>query len=291
MKTPFFTGACTALVTPFLNGKVNHNMLNILLQRQMDAGIGAVVLCGTTGEAPTLSDEEKIGIFHSAKQFAGKGCTIIAGTGSNDTRHAIELSLAAEEAGADGILVVTPYYNKATSDGLIAHYSAIANAVHIPLIVYNVPSRTGVDIPVSVYKKLAEIPNIAGVKEASTDITKIVKIRAACPADFSVWSGNDDMTVPVMALGGLGVISVASNILPMQVQAMAHAALAGDFDSAAALQLDLLPLNSLLFCEVNPIPVKAALNLLGYDCGSCRMPLTELSPEHRKQLTALLNCL
>lgn len=291
MKTPFFTGACTALVTPFLNGKVNHTMLNILLQRQMDAGIGAVVLCGTTGEAPTLSDEEKIGIFHSAKQFAGKGCTIIAGTGSNDTRHAIELSLAAEEAGADGILVVTPYYNKATSDGLIAHYSAIANAVHIPLIVYNVPSRTGVDIPVSVYAKLAEIPNIAGVKEASTDITKIVKIRAACPADFSVWSGNDDMTVPVMALGGLGVISVASNILPMQVQAMAHAALAGDFDSAAALQLDLLPLNSLLFCEVNPIPVKAALNLLGYDCGSCRMPLTELSPEHRKQLTALLNCL
>ena len=291
MKTPFFTGACTALVTPFLNGKVNHTMLNILLQRQMDAGIGAVVLCGTTGEAPTLSDEEKIGIFHSAKQFAGKGCTIIAGTGSNDTRHAIELSLAAEEAGADGILVVTPYYNKATSDGLIAHYSAIANAVHIPLILYNVPTRTGVDIPVSVYAKLAEIPNIAGVKEASTDITKIVKIRAVCPADFSVWSGNDDMTVPVMALGGLGVISVASNILPMQVQAMAHAALAGDFDSAAALQLDLLPLNSLLFCEVNPIPVKAALNLLGYDCGSCRMPLTELSPEHRKQLTALLNCL
>lgn len=288
MKTPFFTGACTALVTPFLNGKVNFTMLKILLQRQMDAGVGAVVLCGTTGEAPTLSDEEKIEIFHSAKQFVGKGCTIIAGTGFNDTRHAIELSLAAEEAGADGILVVTPYYNKATSDGLIAHYSAIANTVHIPVILYNVPSRTGVDIPVSVYTRLAELPNIAGVKEASADITKIAKIRAACPADFAVWSGNDDMTVPVMALGGLGVISVASNILPMQVQAMAHAALAGDFDSAAALQLDLLPLNKLLFCEVNPIPVKAALSLLGYDCGSCRMPLSELSHEHRKQLTALL---
>ena len=291
MKTPFFTGACTALVTPFLNGKVNFTMLKILLQRQMDAGIGAVVLCGTTGEAPTLSDEEKNEIFHCAKQFAGKGCTIIAGTGSNDTHHAIELSLAAEEAGADGILVVSPYYNKATPEGLIAHYSAIANAVHIPMILYNVPSRTGVDVPVSVYARLAEIPNIAGVKEASTDITKIAKIRAACPADFAVWCGNDDMTVPVMALGGLGVISVASNVLPMQVQAMTHAALAGDFDSAAALQLELLPLNSLLFCEVNPIPVKAALNLLGYDCGSCRMPLTELSPEHRKQLTALLNCL
>ena len=291
MKKPFFTGACTALVTPFLHGKINLTMLQILLQRQMDAGIGAVVLCGTTGESPTLSDEEKILLFHHGKSYTGSGCTIIAGTGSNDTGHAVALSQAAEAAGADGLLVVSPYYNKATAEGLVAHYTAIASAVHIPVILYNVPSRTGVDISVNVYTELAQIPNIAGVKEASTDITKIAKIKAACPSDFAVWSGNDDMTVPIMSLGGLGVISVASNVCPMQIQAMAHAALAGDFDSAAALQIELLPLIQLLFCEVNPIPVKAAMELLGYDCGSCRMPLTELSPEHRTQLNAVLNCL
>lgn len=291
MKSPVFTGACTALVTPFLNGKLNIPMLKLLLQRQMEAGIGAVVLCGTTGESPTLSDEEKITLICQGKQFVGNGCTIIAGTGSNDTIHAIELSRAAEEAGADALLVVTPYYNKATPEGLHAHYSAIANAVHIPVILYNVPSRTGVDIPVSVYKALSGIGNIAGVKEASTDISKIAKIKALCPADFAVWSGNDDMTVPIMSLGGLGVISVAANVLPMQVQAMSQAALAGDFDSAAALQLELLPLISMLFCEINPIPVKAAMELLGYDCGSCRMPLNALSPEHCSQLKALLHSL
>lgn len=289
MKTPLFTGACTALVTPFAQGKINLTMLQILLQRQMDAGIGAVVLCGTTGESPTLSDEEKIAIFHHGKKFVGSGCTIIAGTGSNDTAHAIALSQAAEETGADGLLVVSPYYNKATPEGLVAHYAAIASAVHIPVILYNVPSRTGVDIPVSVYAELAQISNIAGVKEASTDITKITKIKAACPSDFAVWSGNDDMTVPIMSMGGLGVISVASNVCPMQMQAMAHAALAGDFDSAAALQLELLPLIQLLFCEVNPIPVKAAMGLLGYDCGNCRMPLTPLSAQHMAQLKNYLN--
>lgn len=289
MKTPLFTGACTALVTPFAQGKINLTMLQILLQRQMDAGIGAVVLCGTTGESPTLSDEEKIAIFHHGKKFVGSGCTIIAGTGSNDTAHAIALSQAAEETGADGLLVVSPYYNKATPEGLVAHYAAIASAVHIPVILYNVPSRTGVDIPVTVYAELAQIPNIAGVKEASTDITKITKIKAACPSDFAVWSGNDDMTVPIMSMGGLGVISVASNVCPMQMQAMAHAALAGDFDSAAALQLELLPLIQLLFCEVNPIPVKAAMGLLGYDCGNCRMPLTPLSAQHMAQLKNYLN--
>lgn len=289
MKKPLFTGACTALVTPFLNGKVNVTMLKILIQRQMDAGIGAVVLCGTTGESPTLSDDEKISIVHHGKQYAGKGCTIIAGTGSNDTAHSIMLSRAAEEAGADALLVVSPYYNKATPNGLIAHYSAIANAVHIPVILYNVPSRTGVDIPVNVYVQLAKTPNIVGVKEASTDITKIARIKAACPEDFCIWSGNDDMTVPIMSLGAQGVISVASNILPMQIQSMTHAALAGDFDTAAALQLELLPLISLLFCEVNPIPVKAAMELLGYDCGSCRMPLSHLSPDNLERLKKLLS--
>lgn len=288
MKTPLFTGACTALVTPFCNGRVNLTMLEALLQRQMDAGIGTVVLCGTTGESPTLSFDEKLAIFCHAKEYCGPGCTILAGTGSNSTRQAMELSRAAEEAGADGLLVVSPYYNKATDEGLYAHYRAIAAAVHIPVVVYNVPGRTGVDIPVSVYARLSEIPNIAGVKEASTDITKIARIKAACQPDFAVWSGNDDMTVPVIALGGAGVISVASNVVPEQMQAMTQAALAGDFCTADRIQAQLLPLTELLFCEVNPIPVKAAMRLLGFDCGNCRMPLTPLLPGHEKRLKELL---
>jgi len=288
MKNPLFTGACTALVTPFLNGKINFTMLEKLLQRQMDSGIGTIVLCGTTGESPTLSDEEKLAIFRHAKQYCGSGCTILAGTGSNSTRHAMELSRAAEEAGADGLLVVSPYYNKATPDGLYAHYRAIAASVHIPVILYNVPGRTGVDIPVSVYQKLSAIPNIAGVKEASTDITKIGRIISTCGPDFAVWSGNDDMTVPVISLGGAGIISVSSNVLPEKMQAMTQAALAGDFHSASQMQLELIPLTDVLFCEVNPIPVKTAMRLLGFDCGNCRMPLTSLRPEHESQLKAVL---
>lgn len=289
MKTPLFTGACTALVTPFVNGRVNYSMLEKLLQRQMDAGIGTIVLCGTTGESPTLSFEEKTSIFRRAKEFCGSGCTIIAGTGSNATRQAIELSRAAEGTGADALLVVSPYYNKATPEGLYAHYRAIAAAVHIPVIVYNVPGRTGVDIPVSVYERLSKITNIAGVKEASTDITKVGRIKAACGEDFAVWSGNDDMTVPVISLGGSGVISVSSNVFPEQVQSMTQAALAGDFRTAAAMQLSLIPLTDLLFCEVNPIPVKAAMNYMGYDCGCCRLPLTSLLPENAKKLQELLS--
>ena len=288
MKKPLFTGACTALVTPFSNGKLNFSMLNKLLSRQMEAGIRAVVICGTTGESPTLSDEEKLALFARSKEYTGQDCTIIAGTGSNDTRHAVELSRAAEEVGADALLIVSPYYNKATPEGLFAHYSAIASAVHIPIVIYNVPSRTGVDIPVSVYTRLAKIPNIAGVKEASTDITKIAKIRSACPPDFAVWSGNDDQAVPVMSLGGQGVISVLSNVAPVETQAMAQAALAGDFDTAAALQIELLPLIELLFCEVNPIPVKAAMKLIGYDCGECRLPLCPMSDANYKRLAGYL---
>lgn len=291
MKTPLFQGACTALITPFTNGKVNLSMLEKLLQRQMDAGVGAVVLCGTTGESPTLSLDEKLQIFSHAKKFCGNGCTIIAGTGSNSTRYAMELSRSAEACGVDGLLVVSPYYNKATPEGLYAHYRAIAAAVHIPVILYNVPSRTGVDIPVEIYARLAQIPNIAGVKEASTDITKIAKTRAACPDEFAIWSGNDDMTVPVISLGGAGVISVASNILPEKMQAMTHTALSGNLSAASKMQMELLPLTELLFCEVNPIPVKAAMKLLGFDCGNCRMPLTPLLPEHEKKLKLFLETL
>ena len=256
MKTPLFTGTCTALVTPFLDGKVNYPMMEMLLRRQMEAGIKAVVICGTTGESATLSDEEKLELFRRCKAYAGKDLRIIAGTGSNSTEHAIFLSKEAQSCGADALLVVSPYYNKATPEGLFQHFLAIAHSVKIPVILYNVPSRTGVDIPISVYKRLSSIPNIAGVKEATTDITKIAAIRQACPADFAVWSGNDDMIVPVMSLGGLGVISVLSNVLPVETAAMTNAALAGDFDTAARLQCQLLPLIRALFSEVNPIPVK-----------------------------------
>ena len=287
MKNILFTGACTALVTPFLGDKVNYPMMERLLQRQLDAGIRAVVIGGTTGEAPTLTDAEKLEMFRRAKGFVGERCLIIAGTGSNNTSHSIYLSQAAEAMGVDALLVVTPYYNKATPEGLVCHYEAIAKAVHIPVIAYNVPSRTGVDIPVNVYPKLAQISNLAGVKEASTDISKISKIRAACP-DFPIWSGNDDQAAAVMALGGSGVISVLSNVLPLETQTMAEAALDGDFDTAADLQIGLLPLIEVLFCEVNPIPVKAAMQLIGYDCGPCRLPLTPMGQQNLERLRKLL---
>ncbi|MDY4583547.1 MAG: 4-hydroxy-tetrahydrodipicolinate synthase [Candidatus Faecousia sp.] len=289
MKNPLFTGACTALITPFLNGKVNYPMLEQLLKRQMEAGIRAVVICGTTGESPTLSDSEKLEMFRRAKQYVSEDCLIIAGTGSNCTEHAVALSKAAETVGADALLVVSPYYNKATGEGLLAHYSAIAGAVHIPVIAYNVPSRTGVDIPVEVCRCLAMIPNMAGIKEASTDVRKVTKIRAECPRDFAVWSGNDDLAAAVIALGGQGVISVLSNVAPVETQALAQAALDGDFDTAADLQTRLLPLIEALFSEVNPIPVKAAMKLIGYDCGDCRLPLTPMSRENCEKLKKLLS--
>lgn len=281
MESVLFTGACTALVTPFLNQQVNYPMAEQLLRRQMDAHIPAVVLAGTTGESATLSDEEKLELFRRGVRLSGGACKIIAGTGSNHTAHAVELSKAAEACGVHALLVVSPYYNKATPSGLVAHYRAIAEAVSLPIIVYNVPSRTGVDIPVSVYKALSGIPNIVGVKEASTDITKISRIRLACGNSFSVWCGNDDQAAAAIALGARGVISVLSNVLPEQTQALALAALAGDFDTAGELQSTLLPLTDLLFCEVNPIPVKAALRCMGLDVGGCRLPLTELSPAHQ----------
>ncbi len=288
MKTPLFTGVCTALVTPFWGSKVNYPLAEQLLRRQMDAGISAVVLSGTTGEAPTLSDEEKIMLFARGKAFAGNGCKIIAGTGSNCTAHAVSLSQQAEAAGADGLLVVTPYYNKATPEGLIAHYLSIAYAVDIPIIIYNVPTRTGVDIPVSVYRELSMHPNIVGVKESTGDITKITAIRAACGVDFTIWSGNDDQIVPVTALGGKGVISVLSNVLPEETALMTDAALSGDYETASRLQCKLSPLIRQLFCEVNPIPVKAAMEILGYDCGGCRLPLTDIRQENRERLQLLL---
>lgn len=288
MKEILFTGVCTALVTPFLGEQVNYPMLERLLQRQCDAGIEAVVICGTTGEAPTLSDEEKLELFLQAKKCVGDSCKIIAGTGSNSTAHTVELSMKAAKCGVDGLLVVSPYYNKATPEGLYAHYMTVAEAVDIPIIPYNVPSRTGVDIPVSVYRKLSNIKNIAGIKEASTDISKTTKILGSCGSQLPVWSGNDDMTVPMIALGAKGIISVLSNVAPLETQFMAKAALAGDYETAAALQIAFQPLVELLFSEVNPIPVKAAMKIIGYDCGQCRMPLSTMGEEKRKKLEKFL---
>ena len=288
MNHPFFSGVCTALVTPFLKDSINYPMLEQLLRRQYDAGIRAVVICGTTGESATLTDEEKLTMFRYAKKSIPEDLRIIAGTGSNSTVHAIALSQAAQDAGADALLVVSPYYNKATPEGLYLHYAAIASSVQIPVILYNVPSRTGVDIPVEVYRRLSQIPNIAGVKEASSDIRKIARIRSQCPDHFTVWCGNDDLAVAAMALGAKGLISVVSNIEPEITGSMIGAALDGDFDTATALQLSLLPLIDALFQEVNPIPVKAAMAMIGYDCGSCRMPLCSPSEETSALLKDLL---
>lgn len=284
MKSKLFTGTCTALVTPFLDGQINFKMLEKLLTRQIDAGIRAVVLSGTTGESPTLSDTEKLELFRRAKSFVGDSCMIIAGTGSNATAHAVSLGVEAQEAGADALLIVSPYYNKATPAGLLAHYCAIAESVSIPMILYNVPSRTGLDMPVSVYRKLSLIPKVAGVKEASVDIPKVTRTINECDEGFCVWSGNDELAVPVISVGGQGLISVMSNICPVETNAMVEAALDGDFDTAASIHSQLQPLCELLFCEVNPIPVKAAMKYIGYDCGDCRLPLCSLTEEHRQKM-------
>lgn len=286
MKKPLFTGVCTALVTPFIDGKINYSMLEKLLNRQMNAGVKAIVIAGTTGESPTLSDEEKITLFQKSKEYVGDQCLIIAGTGSNNTEHSIHLSICAQEAGADALLVVSPYYNKATPNGIIMHYRSICESVSIPVIVYNVPGRTGLDIPIGVYKALSAIPNIAGVKEANPDITKIARIRNACGKEFPIWSGNDDQIVPVMALGGHGVISVLSNVLPKETAMLCDAAECGDFQTAADLQCRYLSLIDALFSEVNPIPVKAAMKEIGYDCGGCRLPLCDISKENLTKLRA-----
>lgn len=286
MNNPITSGICTALVTPFLDDKVNIPLMKQLLHRQIEAGVTAVVLSGTTGESPTLSDSEKFQLFRSAKDFVGNSCTIIAGTGTNSTKHAVALSQLAVEAGADALLVVSPYYNKGNSDGLITHYLTIAQAVDVPVILYNVPSRTGIDVPISVYQELALQRNIIGVKEASTDITKVTRIKSTCGNDFQIWTGNDDQIVPAISLGAKGAISVISNIFPNEAVALTQAALAGDFDTAARLQRKLMPLIDLLFSEVNPIPVKYAMQHIGFDCGDCRLPLGRLNLKNKQRLDA-----
>lgn len=284
MKHSLFTGLCTALVTPFVDGKLNLPMLDILIRRQIDAGVEAIVLAGTTGESPTLSESEKLALFRRGVEAARGECRIIAGTGSNCTAHAVDLSLKAQDCGVDGLLVVTPYYNKATPAGLVKHYTAITEAVDIPLIVYNVPSRTGVDIPLPVCRELSKNPKIAGIKEANPDIVKALRIVSECGNQLPLYSGNDDQTVAVMSIGGKGVISVASNVLPLEMNAMVTAAKNGEFDLAGLMQRKLLPLMDLMFCQVNPIPVKAAMRYVGFDVGPCRLPLDGLSAENEVKL-------
>ena len=285
MKSPLFTGVCTALVTPFLDGKINYPMLKILLRRQIDAGIKAVVLSGTTGESATLSDEEKISLFQFSKEFVGDRLCIIAGTGSNSTKHAVELSIAAQRSGADGLLIVSPYYNKATQGGLIQHYTAIAEAAKAPIIMYSVASRTGVNIaPETAATLVKNVDNSVGIKEASGNISQIAKIMNLTDGKIDLYSGNDDQIVPIMSLGGIGVISVLSNVAPQQTHDICAKWFAGDIKGSTELQLRALPLIDALFSEVNPIPVKKAMNLLGYEVGGLRMPLTELTKPNEEKL-------
>ena len=289
MKRPVFTGLCTALVTPFRGDGVNYEMLEALIERQIRSGADAIVLAGTTGESPTLTDAEKLEIFRVGVNTAAGRTKIIAATGSNTTAKAVDLSAKAAHIGVDAILAVTPYYNKSTQPGLLQYYTAVAEASGLPVIAYNVPSRTGVDIRVDTCRVLAEIPGIAGIKEASGDISKIGRILAACGDELPVYSGNDDQTVPVMALGGAGVISVASNVVPRPMKELTDACLTGAYPKAAAIQRKLLKLMDLMFCQVNPIPVKAAMKLIGFDCGSCRPPLDGLPDEDVQKLRDCLD--
>ena len=283
MKTLPFTGSGVAIVTPFDGDKTNYDVLGELIEMHIAKKTDAIIICGTTGEASTMPDAEHLAaIEYTVKKVAGR-IPVIAGTGSNETAHAIELSKKAEEIGVDGLLQVTPYYNKATQKGLIAHFSAIANAVSIPIILYNVPSRTGMSIAVSTLKELAKIDNIVAIKEASGNISYTAQVAAEVP-ELYIYSGNDDMIVPVMSLGGKGVISVLANVLPEETHEMCQSFLDGDADKARKLQLDLLDLVNKLFIEVNPIPVKTALGLLGYKVGNLRLPLTEMDGANKEAL-------
>lgn len=288
MKRPIFTGSAVAIVTPFKDRGVDLETLEGLLGFQLENGTDAVVVCGTTGEASTMTYEERAETIGACVRHVGGRVPVIAGSGSNSTEIAVALSQEAERQGADALLVVTPYYNKATQAGLIRHYRTIADAVSIPIILYDVPSRTGVSIAPETYAALAEHPNIAGVKEASGDLGSIQRTRALCPEDFCIWSGNDDETVPICALGGKGVISVAANVLPAEMHRLTQLCLQDRFTAAGELQVSLKDFCDAMFCEVNPIPVKTALSLLGWRVGELRSPMCPPSPEHLARIKAVL---
>ena len=287
MKKVIFKGAAVALVTPMnKDGSVNYDKLKELVDQQIEGGTDAIVACGTTGEAATLDLDEHIEVIKKTVEFAAGRIPVIAGAGSNDTAFAIKTVELAEEAGVDGLLVVTPYYNKTSQAGLIAHFTKIAEATSLPIILYNVPSRTGVNIKPETYKELSKIENIVATKEASGDISAVAKIAHLCGDDLMIYSGNDDQIVPIMSLGGIGVISVLSNVCPKETHDICQYALDGDFKAAAALQVKYLPLIDALFSDVNPIPVKEAFNIMGYEVGECRLPLIKMSDSAHEALKA-----
>lgn len=288
MKKILFKGVGSAVPTPFDENGVNISEFRKFLQFQIDNNVDALIVCGTTGESTTMTRDEKIIAINCALEVANEKIPVIVGTGSNNTREAIEMSKIVERLGADGILVVTPYYNKTTQRGLIAHYKAIAESVSLPIILYNVPSRTGVNIEPKTCLELSKIDNIIAIKEASGNISQVAQISNLCGDNLYIYSGNDDQIVPICSLGGMGVISVLSNIKPKFVHDMVYDFLDGNIDKARKMQLNVLPLINSLFSEVNPIPVKYALNELGFNFGVPRLPLVEFSDNNKKVLRQYL---
>ena len=288
LKTPLFKGSCTAIITPFTENGIDYDRLAKNIDFQFENGTTALVVCGTTGENPTHSEDEHNELVRFTVQASRGRMKVIAGVGSNNTKTALKYAQNARYAGADGILMVTPYYNKSTQKGLIEHFSYVADRVEIPMILYNVPSRTGISISAETYKVLSRHPNINGIKEASGDFSLIAKVRSQCGDDLYIWSGNDDNTVPMMALGALGVISVASNIVPAVTAKLCALCLEGDFTAATALYGKYAKLFSTLFIETNPIPVKAAMKLMDMDSGILRLPLVEISEGNLANLKAVM---
>ncbi len=283
-KKSVFTGSGVAIITPFNEDGINFDAFGKIIEDQIKNETDAIVVCGTTGEASTMPDKEHLSaIEYCVKKVAGR-VPVIAGTGSNDTPHAVELSKEAANLGADALLCVTPYYNKTSQRGLIRHYEMVADAVNVPMILYSVKARTGLNIAPETALALADHPNIVGIKEASGDISQVAKIASLCGDKLDLYSGNDDQVLPVLSLGGIGVISVVSNVAPKAMHDMVMSYLNGDTKKATELQLGMIELVEALFCDVNPIPVKTAMNLLGYDAGHLRMPLYEMSDAGLNQL-------
>lgn len=288
MKKVIFRGAGVAIVTPFTADGINFPEFGRLIDDQIAHGTDAIIVAGTTGEAATMNDAEHKEAIKFTVDRVKKRVPVIAGTGSNDTSYAIHLSQYAERAGADGLLLVTPYYNKCTQKGLVAHFQAIADSVNIPCILYDVPSRTGISIKLTTYVELAKHPNIVAVKEANGDLSSILRLRHACGDELAVYSGNDDQIVPILSLGGQGVISVLSNVAPQATHDMCQLYFDGDVEKARDLQIAYTDLIDALFSEVNPIPVKTAMRLIGWAAGPLRPPLSEMEPEHVEQLKSAL---
>lgn len=290
MRKTLFTGAATALITPFNEEGVNFEALGNIIDYQIDNNIDALVICGTTGEAATMPDKEHLSVIDFAvKRVAGR-VPVIAGTGSNDTAHCVELSVESQNLGADGLLITTPYYNKATQKGLIMHYDKVLEKTNLPIILYNVPGRTGMQYAISTLKELARDERIVGVKEASGNIEYATELARTCP-ELDMYSGNDDIVVPLMALGGKGVISVLSNVAPKETHDLCQKWFDGDIEGSRALQFKYLELIKALFCEVNPIPVKTAMNMMGFNAGNLRLPLCEMEPANYQRLEkAMKDC-